>query len=313
MNYKGYFEPNFLYKNMHKSAAEYDAAQYRALLDALDENGGSVDTIAGLVRYLHHYIYDRAGIHIKKIEDEPRLPLWFAEKPAAAEAMYKLIEMLPADFCTKPYFHHVYLAEQAQNCFIIGDWGNAFGAYARLLSYTADLEKFAADAKLSAFDALEFRCKMINNACVLQVLSENPEGADMLREQFKDNFNALRREYDALSNSAWREVYDMRWQTINDNTCFFYHTMPGGRPYFRELTAEEENSADTAFWWILGSKPEFFIPSYPETLENGQVMLYALQPADEKHLPRELYRMAKITPPYVFPEDEELPDPAEIK
>ena len=81
MSNKGYFEPNFLYKNMHKSAAEYDAAQYRALLDALDENGGSVDTIAGLVRYLHHYIYDRAGIHIKKIEDEPRLPLWFAEKP----------------------------------------------------------------------------------------------------------------------------------------------------------------------------------------------------------------------------------------
>ncbi len=313
MSYKGYFEPNFLYKSMYRSAAEMDAAGYRALLDRLDEDHGSVDAIAGLVRYLYHYIYDRAGIHIKKTEDEPRLPLWFAEKPEAAEAMYKFIEMLPADFCTKPYFHHVYLAFQAQNCFISGDWGGAFGAYARLFAYTADLEKFAADAHLSAFDALEFRCKMINNACVLQVLYGNPEGADMLREQYKDNFDALRREYDLINGAEWKKLYDMRWRTINANSCFFYHTMPGDRPFFRELSPEEESSDETAFGWIFGSKPEFFIPSYPELLENGQVMLYALQPADEKHLPRELYRMAKITPPYVFPEEAALPDPAEIK
>ena len=312
MSYKGYFEPDFLYKSMYRSAAEVDGAAYRELLDKLADNPENVEAIAGLVRFLHHYVYDRAGIHIKKTEDEPRLPLWFAQKPAAAEAMYKFIEMLPPAFCTKPYFHHVYLALQAQNCFVSGDWGGAFGAYARLFAYTADLENFASGAHLNAFDALEFRCKMINNACVLQVLYGNPEGADMLREQFKDNFDALRKEYDAFA-PEWKALYDMRWNTLNANTCFFYHTMPGGRPYFRELTAEEEASDETSFWWILGSKPEFFIPSFPETLENGQVMLYALQPADAKHMPREHYRMAKITPPFVFPEEEVLPDPSEIK
>lgn len=315
MIHEGHFEPNFLFARMYRSSAEADQTGYRELLAKLDDSPGDIDAIAGLVRLLHHYIFDRAGIHIKKTEDEPRLPLWFSEKAAAAEEMYALIEKLPSDLCADPLFHHVYLSMQAQNCFISGDWSGVMLCCTHLLSYTADLEKFAAEAHLSYFDALEFRCKTISNACCIMKLYGEHGQVGTLQSTFRKDYTALREEYDRRSaaSPSWKGVYDARWADLVSAKCFYYHTMPGGRPYFRELSAEERAEPDTAFYWIYGSSSEFFQPAYPEELENGQIMLYALQPADEQHLPRELYRMAKITPPYVFPQEEELPHISEIK
>lgn len=314
MIYNGHFEPNFLYARMYKSSAEVDQERYRLHYDYLQAHPGDVTAIAELTRLMHHYIFDRAGIHIIRTEDEPRLPLWFSEKPAAAEELFKIIEKLPEEFCVKPYFHHVYLALQAQNYFISGDWSGTLGCYARWLAYTADLEKWEEAAHISHFQALELRCKIISNCCLIQTLNGAPEQAEFLRGQFHEVFDALRREYDERSQSpSWASVYDSRWTDITSNNCFYYHTMPGGRPYFRELTAEEEADPNTTFWWIYGSSSDFFIPSYVELLPNEQIMLMAIQPPDEKHRPAEHYRMAKITPPYVFPDEEELPDPASIK
>ena len=313
MIYNGHFEPNFLFARMYKSSAEADQNSYRALWAQLEDTPEDVDAIAGMVRLLHHYIFDRAGIHIKKTEDEPRLPLWFSEKPEAAEEMYDLIEKLPEELCVDPLFHHVYLSLQAQNCFISGEWGGVLRCCARLLGQTADLEKFAAEAHISYFDALEFRCKVISNACLIQSLNDAPEEAAALRNTFRNDYSALRGEYDKRSTSSeWKRVYDSRWLELITNRCFYYHTMPGGSPYFRRLTDEERTDPNTAFYWIYGSSSDFFHPAYPEVLENGQVMLYAVQPASEQHMPRELYRMARITPPFVFPDEEELPDPSEI-
>lgn len=313
MIYNGHFEPHFLYKSMYRSAADMDQERYRIYSDHLVTNPGDIEAIAEMVRLLHHYIFDRAGIHIKNTDDEPRLPLWFSEKPAAAEEMFRIIEQLPEEFCVKPYFHHVYLALQAQNYFVSGNWGDTLGCYARLLSYTADLEKFAADAHISYFDALELRCKIISNCCLIQKLNGAPEQADFLREQFHENFSALRKEYDERSNSAWKSVYDARWANITSNACFYYHTMPGGRPYFRELTATEEADPGTSYRWIYGSSFDFFHPAYPEVLPSEEIMLMAHQAPDEMHMPREHFRMVKICPPYVFPVEEELHDPADIK
>ncbi len=314
MIYNGHFEPHFLYKSMYRSAADMDQERYRMYSDRLVTNPGDIEAIAEMVRLLHHYIFDRAGIHIKRTVDEPRLPLWFSEKPAAAEEMFRIIEQLPEEFCVKPYFHHVYLALQAQNYFVSGDWGGTLGCYARLLSYTADLEKFAADAHISYFDALEFRCKIINNCCTIQKLNDAPEQADFLRNQFHDNFDALYKEYEQRGNSpSWKTVYNERWLTINSNDCFYYHTMPGGRPYFRELTDTEEADPNTSYWWIYGSSSDFFHPAYIEILPTEEIMLMAHQPPGEMHMPREHFRMVKICPPYVSPVEEELPDPADIK
>lgn len=314
MIYNGRFEPHFLYKNMYRSAAELDQEHYRRSSDRLAATPGSIVPIAEMVRLLHHYIFDRVGIHIKKTEDEPRLPLWFAEKPAAAEELYALIEKLPEHFCTDPLFHHVYLSLQAQNYFISGDWSGVFLCCTKLLSHTADLEKFAAEAHLSYFDALEFRCKVISNACCIMKLYGEHGQVGTLQATFRKDYMALREEYDKRSaaSSSWKSVYDARWADLVSAKCFYYHTMPGGRPYFRELTAEERADPNTSFYWIYGSSSDFFHPAYPEELEDGQIMLYAPQPAGEKHLPRELYRMARITPPYVFPDEEQLPDISEI-
>ena len=69
MIYNGHFEPHFLYKSMYRSAADMDQERYRMYSDRLVSNPGDIEAIAEMVRLLHHYIFDRAGIHIKRTED----------------------------------------------------------------------------------------------------------------------------------------------------------------------------------------------------------------------------------------------------
>ena len=185
---------------------------YQKLLKNYERNPHDLKAIEKLIDVLQYYIFNTNDAMAD--EDNYSNNEIFENKRDAASVVMSIAKNID-DYDA---LHIIYLAIMAQNCVVVGDWGNAIDYYCEILEEDGVLN---ADYNKQYYTGeLALAARLIHNIETLSFIKDSKDNRCGLRETFDYIFSLEKRKYQRLGalHPEDRSRFMLDYDNLNDFT-----------------------------------------------------------------------------------------------